>query len=145
MMDLVGVPDYRRVTVTIKVTPFDASLDTVTTTLPVVVAGTVHERDVAIQLEHVAATPLNFTVLEPCDAPNVVPLIVTLVPTGPITGESDLICGVTVNETPLLATPPTVTITLPEVAALGTAHVILVVLHFVAEQATPLNATVEVP
>ena len=62
---------------TVKLTPFDAWLDTVTTTLPVVVVGTVHDRELADQVEQVAEIPLNVTVLLPCDDPNVVPLIVT--------------------------------------------------------------------
>jgi hypothetical protein len=131
--------------VTVKLTPFDAWPDTVTTTLPVVVVGTVHDREAAVQLEHVAVALSNITVLEPCDDPNVVPLIVTLVPTGPLVGESDVMCGVTVNETPLLAFPPTITTTLPVAAPEGTVHVILVALQVVTEQATPLNVTFEVP
>ena len=64
--------------VTVKLTPFEACELTVTTTLPVVaVAGTAHDRELAAQVEQVAVIPLNVTVLEPCDAPNVVPLIVT--------------------------------------------------------------------
>ena len=98
-----------------------------------------------VQLEHVAVARLNVTVLEPCDDPNVVPLIVTSLPTRPLVGESDVMCGVTVNETPLLASPPTVTMTLPVVAFEGTGHVTLVALQLFTEQVTPLNVTVEVP
>ena len=52
---------------------------------------------------------------------------------------------VTVNGTPLLATPPTVTTTLPVVAPAGTCAVMLVALHPVGVAAVPLNLTVLVP
>src|SRR4029077_10662630 len=52
---------------------------------------------------------------------------------------------VTVKFTPLLATPPTVTTTLPVVAPAGTGVVMLVALQLVGAAATPLNATVLVP
>jgi hypothetical protein len=45
----------------------------------------------------------------------------------------------------LLATPPTVTVTLPVVAPLGTATVTLAADHDVGVAATPLNDTVLVP
>src|SRR5216683_1696843 len=51
----------------------------------------------------------------------------------------------TVKLTPLLATPPTVTTTLPVVAPLGTAAVMLAALQLVAVAAVPLNFTVLVP
>jgi hypothetical protein len=53
--------------------------------------------------------------------------------------------GRTVNETPLLATPPTVTATLPLVALAGTGTVMLVALHAVGVPAAPLNVTVLLP
>src|SRR5256885_11850821 len=46
---------------------------------------------------------------------------------------------VTVKLTPLLATPPTVTITLPVVAPVGTGATMLVALQLVGVAATPLN------
>ena len=49
---------------------------------------------------------------------------------------------VTVKATPLLATPPTVTTTLPVVAPLGTGTVMLVALQLVGVPAVPLNFTV---
>ena len=63
----------------------------------------------------VAVTPLNVTVLVPCVDPKFVPVIVTDAPTAPLVGDSDVIVGggVTVNVTPLLATPPTVTDDVP--------------------------------
>jgi hypothetical protein len=111
----------------------------------VALAGTAHDTELADQVEKVAEASLNVTVLEPCDDPNVVPLIVTRVPTGPLVGDSDVMCGATMNETPLLASPPTVTMTLPVVAFEGTGHVTLVALQLFTEQVTPLNVTVEVP
>jgi hypothetical protein len=53
--------------------------------------------------------------------------------------------AVTMKVTPLLATPPTVTTTLPTVAPLGTGATILVLLQLVGVASVPLNATVLVP
>lgn len=51
--------------------------------------------------------------------------------------------AVTVNGTPLLSSPPTVTTTLPVVAPAGTIAVILVLLQLVTEvTGVPLNVTV---
>jgi hypothetical protein len=47
-----------------------------------------------------------------------------------------------VNATPLLATPPTVTTTFPVVAALGTGTTMLVALQPVGVAAVPLKVTV---
>ena len=52
---------------------------------------------------------------------------------------------VTVKFAPLLATPPTFTTTLPVVAPLGTATVMLVALQLVGVPAVPLIVTVLVP
>src|SRR5207247_3448146 len=92
----------------------------------------------------VAAVPLNTTVLDPCAAPKLVPVIVTDVPTGPDVGASDVIDGgtVTVNATPLLG-EFVVTTTLPVVAPAGTTATIDVALQLVIDvAAVPLNATV---
>jgi hypothetical protein len=51
----------------------------------------------------------------------------------------------TVKFTPLLATPPTVTTTLPVVAPVGTEVEMLVALQVVTVAAVPLNLTVLVP
>src|SRR6202011_5066372 len=51
----------------------------------------------------------------------------------------------TVNETPLLAWPPTVTTTLPVVAPPGTGATTLVPLQLVGVAAVPLNFTALVP
>jgi hypothetical protein len=74
-----------------------------------------------------------------------VPVIVTEVPTAPDVGFKFAIVGavaLTVNVTPLLAVPPTVTTTLPVVAPVGTGTTMLVALQVVAVPAVPLNVTV---
>ena len=96
----------------------------------------------------VAAVPPNVTVLPPCVPPNPLPVIVTPVPTGPDVGHALLIPGppLTVNPTPLLAIPPTVTTTFPVVAPAGTLTRIAVSLQLAATPAfTPLNVTVLSP
>ncbi len=75
-------------------------------------------------------------------------MIVTVAPTGPCVKPSDVRLGpgeVTVNVTPLLATPLTVTMTLPVVAPLGTGAAMLVALQLVGVVAMPLNRTVLLP
>jgi hypothetical protein len=73
---------------TVKVRPLLELVPTVTTTLPVVApAGTVATIVVFFQLVAVAVTPLNFTVLAPCEDPNPDPLIVTDAPIAPDEGE----------------------------------------------------------
>src|SRR5712671_8220323 len=134
--------------VTVKATPLLASPPTVTTTLPVVApAGTGTRMLVADQVVGVAVVPLNVTVLVPLVAPKLVPAIVTAVAAGPLVGERLVMVGgtVTVNETPLLASPPTVTTTLPVVAPAGTGTTMLVADQLVAVAAVPLNVTVLVP
>src|SRR5947209_1464667 len=133
---------------TVNATPLLATPLTVTTTLPVVApAGTGTTRLVADQLVGVAVVPLNFTVLVPCVTPKLVPVIVMDTPTAPLVGASDVMVGVgnTVNASPLLATPPTVTTTLPVVAPAGTGTTMLVADHEVGVPAVPLNVTVLVP
>jgi hypothetical protein len=133
-------------TVTVKLMPLLAVPPTVTTTLPVVApAGTGATMLVALQLVGVAVVPLNFTVLDPCVAPKFAPLIVTDVPTNPDVGFKLVILGagvVTLKLTPLLATPPTVTTTLPELAPAGTGATTLVALQLVGVAVVPLNLTV---
>src|SRR5437763_669022 len=73
---------------TVKVRPLLELVPTVTTTLPVVApAGTVATMVVFFQLVAVAVTPLNLTVLPPCEDPNPDPLIVTEAPIAPAVGE----------------------------------------------------------
>ena len=100
---------------------------------------------VALHVVTVALVPLNTTVLVPWLAPNVVPVIVTEVPTGPDVVERLVMWGVTVKLTPLLAAPDAFTTTFPVVAALGTVTAMLVALHVVTVAPVPLNVTVPVP
>ena len=69
--------------------------------------------------------------------------MVTEVPTAPKVGLKLLMLGadvvLTVKLTPLLATPPTVTTTLPVVAPDGTGATMLVALQLVGVAAVPLN------
>jgi hypothetical protein len=135
--------------VTVKLTPLEATPDTVTATFPVVApVGTEVLMLVAVQPVTVAAVPLNATVLPPCEAPKLVPVIVTGVPTAPLltlrlemTGDD----GVTVKIAPLEATPDTVTTTFPVVAAIGTEVLMLVAVHVLTVAVVPLNLTVLVP
>jgi hypothetical protein len=134
--------------VTVKVTPLLAVPPTVTTTDPEVApAGTGTTIEVVLHELGVAAVPLNVTVLVPCEAPKFAPLIVTNVETGPDAGDSPLIPGfvVTLKATPLLAEPPTVTITFPVVAPIGTGTTIEVALQLLGVAAVPLKVTVLVP
>lgn len=69
---------------------------TVTTKLPVVApGGTGTTMLVSLQAVGEAEVPLNVTVLEPCAAPKLLPLIVTDVPMGPDEGFRLVIRGVT--------------------------------------------------
>lgn len=56
-------------------------------------AGTGTTMVVELQLAGVPAVPPNVTVLAPCDAPKLVPVIVTEVPTGPKEGEMPVMLG----------------------------------------------------
>jgi len=115
----------------------------VTTTFPVVApAGTGTTMLVALQLVGDAGTPLNVTVLDPCAAPKLVPVIVTDVPTTPVEGDRLVTPGATPKSVPLLAKPPTVTTTFPVVAPAGTGTTMLVALQLVGDAGTPLNVTV---
>lgn len=99
---------------------------------------------VALQPVGVAVVPLKVTALLPCVAPKFIPVIVTEVPTGPEVGDKLVMLGVdvTVKLTPLLATPETVTTTLPVVAPVGTGATMLVALQLVGVAVVPLNVTV---
>jgi hypothetical protein len=130
---------------TTKTTPLLDSPPTVTKTAPVVAPlGTGTAMLVALQLVGVAGVPLNATVLCPWVDPKFDPEIVTDVPTEPESGDKEEITGCvpTVKSTPLLASPPTVTTTFPEVAPLGTGTTMLVELQLVAVATVPLNVTV---
>jgi hypothetical protein len=133
-------------TVTVKLTPLLSTLFTVTATFPdVAPIGTGTTICVEFQTVGVAATPLNVTVLVPCTAPKLVPVIVTDVPTDPEVGDRLAIAGGKLKLTPLLAAPPTVSTTLPVVAPAGTATTICVIPQFVGVAAMPLKLTVLAP
>jgi hypothetical protein len=132
--------------ITVKLAPLLTCPATVTTILPVVAPlGTGTTMLVALQLVGVALVPLKLTVLVPCVVPKVVPVTATVVPTPPDDGERLVMLGVTVKLIPLLATPETVTTTLPVVAPFGTGNTMLVALQLVDEPDVPLNVTVLVP
>lgn len=117
----------------------------VTITFPVVAPiGTGTVMVVALQVVGVAVAPAKVSVLVPCVDPKLVPVIVTGVPTPPEVGLRFVIPGggSSVKLTPLLATPPTVTITLPVVAANGTGTMMLASFQLVGVAVTPLNVTV---
>ena|SRR5713226_715078 len=122
------------------------------TTFPVVApAGTCATTPVAPQTNGVADVPLKVTVLDPCDVPRFFPAIVRMAPIGPEVGFTLVIVGggpvTTVKPAPLLATPPTVTMTFPVVAALGTVTAMLVgpqPFAFVVA-IVPLKVTVPIP
>jgi hypothetical protein len=133
---------------TVKAAPALAKPFTVTTTFPVVApTGTGATICMGAQLVGVAAVPLNVTVLVPWAAPKFVPVIVTGAPTAAVAGNTLRMLGVgnTVNAAPALATPLTVTTTLPVVAPGGTGTTIDVVLQLVGVAGMPLNVTVLVP
>jgi hypothetical protein len=134
-------------TVTVKFTPLLTIGVIVTVTGPLVApAGTGAVICVSVQLLVLPPRPLKDTKLVrvPMVGPKFAPFMVTTVPTGPEVGLMLLITGggVTVKGTPLLATPPTVTTTLPVVAPVGTGSTMLVALHVVGIPAVPLNVIV---
>ena len=106
-----------------------------------------HDDLARAQLVGVAVVPLNFTVLEPCDEPKLVPEIITDIPTAAEVGETLEMVGVgkTVKLFPLLANPATVTTTFPVVAPLGTGVWICVFVQLVGVAPTLLNVTVLLP
>jgi len=150
---VLGVSDVMLGTaVTVNVTPLLATPPAaVTTAFPVVApVGTVAVMLDAAQLVIVVAlVPLNFTLPFPCDGPKFDPAITIDDPTAPVLGVSDVMLGaaVTVNVTPLLATPPAaVTTTLPVAAPVGTVAVMLDAPQLVIVVAlVPLNFTLPFP
>jgi hypothetical protein len=105
---------------------------TVTNTLPLVApVGTVTTMLFALQLVGIPAAPLNVTVLVPCVDPKLRPVTVTEEPTTPDAGDKHLTTGAcdTLNGIPLLASPPTMTTTFPDAAAVGTGATMLVALQ----------------
>src|SRR6201988_3646473 len=136
----------RRV-VTVKAMPLLVCVPTVTVILPVVApVGTGTVMLVALQLVGAAVAPLNLTRLVLCVAPKFAPGIATGVPTVPEVMERLVMLGagggvVTVKAMPLLVCVPTVTVTLPVVAPVGTGTVMLVALQLVGVAVVPLNLT----
>lgn len=133
---------------TVKLMPLLATPLTVTTTFPVVAPlGTGTTMLVAVQLVGDAKVPLNVMVLLPWLGPKFVPVIVTLAFTGPEVGFRLVMLGVgmTVNVTPLLATPDTVTTSGPVVAPAGTGTTMLEAVQLVGVAVVPLNLTVLEP
>ena len=134
---------------TVKLIPLVFTPAVFTTTFPVVApAGTATAIEVAVQLVTDAVVPLNFTVPVPWGVTKFVPVIVTGAPTAPEVTDRLVMVGVgsTVNGFPLLATPLTVTTTLPVVAPVGTLATMDVVVQLVIVVAVvPLNFTVLVP
>ncbi len=69
-------------------------LGVVTTRLPVLApAGTAAKIAPGPQLLKVAVTPLNFTVLVPWVDPKLVPVMITTVPIGPLSGDAAVTVG----------------------------------------------------
>lgn len=134
--------------VTVNTPPLVVRPPTVTTIFPVVAPlGTGTTILVALQLVGVALAALKVTVLVPCDAPKLVPVMVTEVPTGPEVGLRLVMLGgtSTVKGPPLVDRLLTVRMTFPVVAPLGTGTTIVVALQLVGVAAVPLKVTVLVP
>jgi hypothetical protein len=133
--------------VTVKDTPLLTTPPTDTTTLPVVApTGTGMVMLVSDQLVDLPCVPLNVTKLDigPTVGPKFAPVIVTIDPTGPDVGLMLMILGggVTLKGTPLLATLPTVTMTFPVVAPVGTVTSMLLSVQLEAVAAVPLKVAV---
>src|SRR5690242_1300891 len=123
---------------------------TVTKTLtgPNAIDGTGTSMLVALQLVGVAVVVPKVTALVPCVVPKFEPVIVIIAPMGPWVSPRVERLGpglVTVKGTPLLATPPTVTTTLPVKAPFGTGTVMLEAPQLVGVAVTPLKVTVLEP
>ena len=124
----------------------------VTTTGPVPAsAGTATRISSSFQLLAEAQTPLKLTPPISAAGPKFPPRIVTTVPSKPSMGLTVPIAGplppapVTVNSTPALGRPPTVTATPPVVAPGGTVTVMELSLQLVGVDPTPLKLTPLVP
>src|SRR5579859_4388966 len=93
---------------TVKVTPLLATPPTVTTTGPVVApAGTETMIVVPLQFCGVAIVPLNVTVLDPCEVPKFVPVIVTMTLTAPVFWLKLVMVGTVVPADAALKAPST--------------------------------------
>ena len=120
---------------------------TVTEIFPVVApVGTVVVMEVAVLAVTTVVVPLNATVLLTGVGSKFVPVMVTVVPTGPAAGVNEVIVGsgaVTVKLVALVAVfPATVTVIAPVVAPAGTVVVKDVAVLAVTIDVVPLNATV---
>jgi hypothetical protein len=141
-------PEIEPLVTAVKVAPLLACPLTVTVTGPVVTPpGAVATMDVALQLVTEAGKPLNRTTLVPCVAPKFWPVMVTAEPAVPEEGDKLVMLGPeeTVKATPLLVTPPAVTVTFPVVAPAGTGATMLPSLQLKGVASVPLNCTVLVP
>jgi hypothetical protein len=130
---------------TVKINPLLLTPLANTTTLPVVAPeGTGTTIFVLLALVRVAVVPLNVTVLAATVVPKFVPVMVTEAPTAPEVGDKLVILGAatTVKVFPLLATPATMTTTLPVVAPVGTVTASVVAVALVTVAAVPLKVTV---
>ncbi len=133
---------------TVNVLPLvPVSAPTVTVIVPVVAPlGTVTTSCVAVAVVGVAAVvPLNLTVLLAAVVLKFVPVIVTVVPIGPLVGVKLVIVGGETVKVPLLVPvkAPTVTEIFPVVAPLGTLTTSCVAVAVVGVAAVvPLNLTV---
>jgi hypothetical protein len=108
---------------TAKLTALLDKIPSLTTTSPVVASlGTDVIISGSLQVVGLASVPLKLTVLAPCAAPKLVPVIVTTAPIAPDIGKILLTEGGTrtVNFAGLLANPFTVTTRLPVAALLAT-------------------------
>src|SRR5258708_7130974 len=123
-----------------------ASPCTATVTLPVLApAGSGTMICELLQLVGVPTVPLKETVLVPCVAPKLDPVITTEVPAAPEVGDRLLMLGATANDTPLLASPLTATVTLPVLAPVGSGRMICELLQLVGVPTVPLKETMLVP
>lgn len=84
------------VTVKFSAGPGTPATVTITGAAPRPRLGTVKTMVVLAQLAGVTLTPPIVTVLEPCDVPKSLPLMVTTVPTGPEAGDKLVIPGLKV-------------------------------------------------
>jgi hypothetical protein len=107
-------------------------------------AGTVVVTVPGLLTVNVAAVPPNLTAVAPV---NVVPVIVTPVPNGPLAGVKEVMAGVTVKRVVVTKgpLPGVVTVMGPVVAPAGTVVVIVPGGPSVNVAATPLNETAVAP
>jgi hypothetical protein len=132
--------------VTVKTSPFVEAPFTTTVNSPVnAPVGTGATSVVLLHEVGVLGTPLKRTMLVPWLVPKFEPLIVTAVPTVPETGKKFEIAGETVKITWLLLYPPTVTITGPFVAPVGTGTTTELFAQLTGDVLIPLNVTVLEP